>query len=71
MERVADILKQHIKETWYSHAFNDKSMFVILKEKWFEIALKRDGTWDEMLEYGETEAKVEKGYLENISNNFV
>ena len=25
MEHIADILKQHVKETWYSHAFNDKS----------------------------------------------
>lgn len=33
IEHVADMLKQHIKETWYSHAFNDKSLFVILKGK--------------------------------------
>ena len=27
---VADILKQHIKETWYCHAFSDDKLLVVL-----------------------------------------
>lgn len=63
---IANMLKNHIKQTWYCHAFNDEKMFVVLKGRWFQIALKRDESWDEMIAYGVTEAKVERGYLETI-----
>ena len=66
IENIVEILKQHIKATWYSHAFSDKSLFVILSKKWFEISLKRDETWDEMIKYGINNAKVERCYLESI-----
>lgn len=63
---VADRLKQHIKETWYCHAFSDERLLVVLKGKWFEISLIRDETWDEMIEYGAVHANVERSYLETI-----
>ena len=63
---VAEMLKQHIKKTWYCHAFSDKKLLVVLKGKWFEISLKRDKTWDEMIEYGAVDANVERRYLETI-----
>lgn len=63
---VVDVLKQHIKETWYCHAFSSEKLFVVLKGKWFEISLKRDETWNEMIEYGVVHANVERRYLETI-----
>lgn len=66
IENIADMLKKHIKETWYCHAFGDEKMFVVLAGRWFPISLKRDETWDEMIEYGVCVAKVERGYLETI-----
>ncbi len=63
---VVDMLKMHIKETWYCHAFSDEKLLVVLKENWFEISLVRDETWDEMIEYGMCKAKVERTYLETI-----
>lgn len=66
IEDIADMLKQHIKETWYCHAFNDEGLIVVLKGKWFEISLERDETWDEMIEYGVVVANVERCYLETI-----
>lgn len=63
---IADMLKQHVKKTWYCHAFNDEKLFVVLKGKWFEISLKRDETWNEMIEYGVVVANVERCYLETI-----
>lgn len=66
IEGIADMMKQHIKETWYCHAFSDKELLVVLKGKWFEMSLTRDETWDEMIEYGVSGANVEKCYLETI-----
>lgn len=63
---IANMIKNYIKQTWYCHAFNDEKMYVVLTERWFQISLKRDETWDEMVEYGVNEAKVERGYLETI-----
>lgn len=63
---VVDVLKQHIKETWYCHAFSGEKLLVVLKGQWFEISLKRDETWDEMIEYGVVHANVERHYLETI-----
>ena len=63
---IANMLNQHIKENWYCHAFNEEKMFVVLTGRWFQISLKKDETWDEMIEYGVHEAKVEREYLETI-----
>lgn len=63
---VLNLLKKHIKPTWYIHAFNDRRLYVVLIEKYFEIALYRDETWDEMIDYGVKVAGVERRYLENI-----
>jgi len=66
IKNVADMLKQHIKETWYCHAFSDERLIAVLKGKWFEISLIRDETWNEMIEYGTVHANVERRYLETI-----
>lgn len=66
IENIVDMLKEHVKETWYCHAFSGEKMFVVLTGKWFQITLKRDEAWDEMIEYGVHEAKVEREYLETI-----
>ena len=63
---IVNMLKQCIKETWYCHAFNEEKLFVVLAGRWFQISIKRDGTWEEMIEYGVREAKVEREYLETI-----
>jgi hypothetical protein len=67
-EKIVDllpILEQQVKRTWYIHAFNDKKLIVVLKEKSFHLSLQRDNTWDEMIAYGQS-VDVEKRYLENI-----
>ena len=66
MEDFAELLKHHVKETWYCHAFSEKCLIVVLKGRWFAVSLKKDETWDEMIEYGVVHAKVEKEYLETI-----
>jgi len=66
---IADILKNHVKETWYCHAFDEETLFVILTGRWFQISINRDETWDEMIEYGVNKANVERGYLETIPLN--
>ena len=35
-------LKQHIKETWYCHAFSGERLIVVLKGKWF-VKIVKDG----------------------------
>lgn len=69
IENIADMLKNHIKETWYCHAFNGEKIFVVLTGKWFQVSLKRDETWDEMIEYGVVHANVERRYLETIPSH--
>lgn len=64
--KITDVLKQHVKKTWYCHAFSDEKLLVVFKGKWFEVSLKKDETWDEMIEYGVNKANVERGYLETI-----
>lgn len=66
IEEVLNVLRIHIKPTWYIHAFNERRLYVVLIEKYFEIALYKDETWDEMIDYGVTVAEVERQYLENI-----
>lgn len=66
IRNIAELLQHHIKETWYAHGFNDKNLIVALKGKWFEVSLNRDETWNQMIEYGVTYARVERQYLETI-----
>ncbi len=63
---LMDILKDALKETWYIHAFNEEKLYVVLRGKWFQIALYKDDSWNEMIEYGVKEAKVERRFLESI-----
>ena len=68
-EKIKDLLemlKNEVKLTWYIHTFSDKTLFVILKGKYFELSVKRDKTWNEMIEYGVNKCNVEKHFLENI-----
>jgi len=46
--------------------FDDESLYVILREKWFKVSREKDETWDEMIEYGVSYAEVEREYLESI-----
>lgn len=66
IRELLDILKDNIKATWYIHAFNDKTLFVVLRGKWFELSRKKDESWNEMIEYGTKIAQVESYYLESI-----
>lgn len=63
---LLDLLKDVLKPTWHSHAFNEKKLYVVLIGKWFEIALHKDESWSEMIEYGVKYAKVERRFLESI-----
>ncbi len=64
--KLLDMLKNQIRKTWYIHAFNDKTLLVVLWGRWFEIALERDESWDDMIEYGVKVAEVKQRYLESI-----
>ena len=66
LKDLLEILKDEVKETWYIHAFNDKQLFVVLKGRYFMLSLNRDYSWNEMIEYGVNEAKVERRFLENV-----
>lgn len=66
IREVVDMLKNQIRKTWYIHAFDDKTLLVVLWGRWFEIALERDESWDDMIEYGVKVAEVEQRYLESI-----
>jgi len=59
-------LEKHIKPAWYIHAFNEEKLYVILQGKSFCISKEKDDTWNEMIEYGVKNAKVERHFLENI-----
>ena len=39
---------------------------VVLSGKWFEIALHKDESWNEMIEYGVNHTKVERRFLKSI-----
>lgn len=69
IEDYLDLLKEEIKYSWYIHAFSKEQLYVIMKGRYFHIAQHRDETWDEMIEYGVTYAKVERSFLENITLN--
>lgn len=66
VESICEILKNCVLTTWYIHAFNRKSLYVILKGKYFKISRHRNKSWDEMIEYGVTKANVEGTFLESI-----
>lgn len=63
---LLDMLKEQIRKTWYIHALNDKALLVVLWGRWFEIALERDESWDDMIAYGVKVANVERRYLESV-----
>lgn len=63
---VCEMLKDYVLPTWYIHAFNMNSLYVVLQGKYFKISQHRDNTWNEMIEYGVNNADVERQYLENI-----
>lgn len=60
------LLEEHIKPTWYIHAFNEEKLYVVLQGKSFNISKEKDDSWNEMIEYGVKIAKVERHFLENI-----
>lgn len=66
-ENIVELLVNEVKETWYIHAFNEKVLYVIMKGKCFNISKQQDESWNEMIEYGRTVAKVEDYYLTSIS----
>jgi len=63
---LLDMLKDVLKMTWYIHAFNEEKLYVVLSGKLFKIALHKDESWNEMIEYGVNHAKVERRFLESI-----
>lgn len=64
---LIELLKNEVKDTWYVHAFNETNLYVIMRGKYFKISQKRDESWNEMIEYGRKEAKVDEDYLDSIS----
>lgn len=66
IQNICELLKDYVLPTWYIHAFNRKSLYVILQGKYFKVARYKNKTWDEMIEYGVTNAKVERHFLDRI-----
>lgn len=66
MDEILDMLKEKIKVTWYSHAFNAEKLYVVFSGKYFTISPEKDQTWNDMMEYGASVAKVERSFLETI-----
>ena len=67
LQKLLEPLAQAMKPTWYAHAFDGETMYVILAGRWFRLNAVRDEGWVEMIAYGTQEAGVERRYLENIS----
>lgn len=63
---LLQLLEEHIKPTWYIHAFNEEKLYVVLQGKSFCISKEKDHSWNEMIEYGVNNAKVERHFLENV-----
>lgn len=63
---ILPLLEEHIKPTWYIHAFSQEKLYVVLKGKSFNISKQKDDSWNEMIEYGVKNAKVERHFLENV-----
>jgi hypothetical protein len=55
-EKIKIELETNTKKEWYIHAFNlnINKLIVIFKNKSFEISIKKDQTWNEMIEYGKS-----------------
>lgn len=66
IENICEWLKDFVLPTWYIHAFNRKVLYVVLQRKYFKISRHKNKSWDEMIEYGVTQAKVERHFLEHI-----
>ena len=56
LKRLIPELERNIREGWYIHAFNVDAgkLVVILKGRSFALPTERDGSWDEMIAYGES-----------------
>jgi hypothetical protein len=65
IEKFLKILTDKIKQNYYLHSFNDEFLFVVLKDKYFQISREKDVTWDAMIEYG-VSVGVERHYLESV-----
>ncbi len=66
IERIAELLSNEIKNTWYAHFWNDKEVYVILSNKVFKIP-KEPKAWKSK-EYQELKSyaishNVEEKYL--------
>ena len=68
-EKIEESLQSftsEVKLTWYIHAFSDKRLYVVLRDKLFELSLHKDQTWNEMIQYGVEYAQVDANFLEDI-----
>lgn len=63
---ICDMLKDYVLPTWYIHAFNRDSLYVVLQGRYFKISRHKNETWDEKIEYGINKTNVERQFLENI-----
>jgi len=66
IEETLQLLTSEVKLTWYIHAFSDKKLYVVLRDKLFEVSLHKDRTWNEMIKYGVEYAQVDAHFLENV-----
>jgi hypothetical protein len=66
IEEILLFLAPEVKLTWYIHAFSEDKLYVVLKDKIFDISPSKDETWDEMIKYGIEYARVEACFLEKI-----
>lgn len=59
------------KNQWYIHFYSENSnrMFVVLSGRTFELPKSRDGSWDEMIAYGE-KVGVGRRWTESIPVDF-
>lgn len=46
------LIKQHIKQGWYMHCWNDTHMIVVFKDKQFEFNHTISSQWIPAVEYG-------------------
>lgn len=65
IEKLLQIFTDKIKQNYYLHSFNDEFLFVVFKDKYFQISREKDVTWDAMIEYG-VSVGVERHYLESV-----
>jgi hypothetical protein len=67
IETVCSRLQKLIKKSWYIHAFNEQEnvMYVVLRNKYFKLPVRKDESWEEMIEYG-LSVGIERKWTENI-----